>query len=263
MMKRERVLLVDLGNTRIKWAWLRRDGELGRMRAAEHAGWSAKHFAKEIFARVPKDSSVEVHVVSVAGVQVRTELRKAVRASTGRWPRLVSSVRALAGVQNGYRDPWRLGADRWLALLGARELQRPRSAVCVADIGTALTLDLLDAGGVHRGGAIVPGPQLMTDALLRSTGGIRRRARRGLGRARELFARDTRSALAAGAHHAAAAVIERALAEARGRKAPRKRVELLLTGGAALQVSRLLRVPHRLEASLVLRGLARAVRRVS
>lgn len=262
-MKRYRVLLIDLGNTRVKWAWLRRDGAPGRMRAAEHAGWGAKDFAKELFDRVPKGDAVEVHVVSVAGARVRAALRKAVRAATGRWPRLVRSVRALGGVKNGYRDPWRLGADRWLALLGARELQRPRSAVCVADIGTALTLDLLDAEGVHRGGAIVPGPQLMTDTLLRSTGGIRRRARRGPGRAQALFARDTRSALAAGAHHAAAAVIERALAEARGRKAPRKRVELLLTGGAAMQVSRLLRVPHRLEASLVLRGLARAVRPVS
>ena len=70
------------------------------------------------------------------------------------------------------------------------------------------------------------------------------------------------AALAAGAHHATAAVIERALAEARGRKTPRRKVELVLTGGAALQVSALLRVPHRLEANLVLRGLARAVRRV-
>ena len=261
-MKRERVLLVDLGNTRIKWAWARTDGTPGRMRAAEHAGWSAREFANELFARLPKGVSVEVHVVSVAGVSVRAELRKAVRSATGRWPNVVRSVRSLAGVKNGYRDPWRLGADRWLALLGARELQRLGRAVCVADIGTALTLDLLDPQGVHRGGAIVPGPQLMTDSLLSSTGGIRRRARGGLARARELFARDTRSALAAGAHHAAAAVIERALAEARGHKAPRRRVELVLTGGAALQVSRLLRVPHKLEASLVLRGLARAVRRV-
>ena len=246
-MKRNRVLLVDLGNTRIKWAWLRADGTLGRMRAAEHASWSARDFAKELFARLPKDTPVEVHIVSVAAARVRAELRKAVRATTGRWPRFVRSVRSLAGVQNGYRDPWRLGADRWLALLGARELQKSGSAVCVADIGTALTLDLLDAKGVHRGG---------------STGGIRRRARAGIARARELFARDTRAALAAGAHHATAAVIERALAEARGRKTPRRKVELVLTGGAALQVSGLLRVPHRLEANLVLRGLARAVRRV-
>ena len=261
-MKLNRILLVDLGNTRIKWAWLRADGTLGRMRAAEHASWSARDFAKELFARLPKDALVEVHIVSVAAARVRAELRKAVRAMTGRWPRFVRSVRSLAGVQNGYRDPWRLGADRWLALLGARELQKSGSAVCVADIGTALTLDLLDAKGIHRGGAIVPGPQLMTESLLSSTGGIRRRARAGIARAQELFARDTRAALAAGAHHATAAVIERALAEARGRKTPRRKVELVLTGGAALQVSGLLRVPHRLEANLVLRGLARAVRRV-
>ncbi|NDE02354.1 MAG: type III pantothenate kinase, partial [Gammaproteobacteria bacterium] len=173
-MTREQVLLVDLGNTRIKWAWLRADGTPGRMLAAEHAGWKATDFAKELFARRSSGTKIEVHVVSVAAAPVRAALRKAVCSVTGRWPRLVRSVRRLAGVQNGYREPWRLGADRWLALLGARELQKPGSAVCVADIGTALTIDLLDAEGVHCGGAIVPGPQLMTETLLRSTGGIRR-----------------------------------------------------------------------------------------
>jgi type III pantothenate kinase len=259
---RAQILLVDLGNTRIKWAWLRADGTPGRMLAAEHAGWKATDFAKELFARRSSGTKIEVHVVSVAAAPVRAALRKAVRSVTGRWPRLVRSVRTLAGVQNGYREPWRLGADRWLALLGARDQQKTDSAVCIADIGTALTIDLLDAEGVHCGGAIVPGPQLMTETLLRSTGGIRRRTRPGLGRAQALFARDTRSALAAGAHHAAAAVIERALSEAGGRKKTGRRVDLVLTGGAALAVSRLLRVPHKIEPSLVLRGLARAVRRV-
>ncbi len=128
-------------------------------------------------------------------------------------------------------------------------------AVLVADIGTATTLYLLDAAGRHRGGAIVPGPQLMIDALLRDTGGIRRRAAAGALRGRRLFARDTAAALAAGALHATAGAIDRAVHQARTELGAGALV-LLLTGGAAASVAPLLRTRARLVPDLVLRGLA-------
>ena len=68
--------------------------------------------------------------------------------------RFVSVAKAL-GVTNGYRQPERLGVDRWMTLLAAREML-PGDCV-VIDAGSAITLDLLRADGQHLGGAILPG----------------------------------------------------------------------------------------------------------
>ena len=89
-------------------------------------------------------------------------------------PQFIRSTRRSAGVRNGYVQTWRLGADRWVAMLGPG--LHPGRALCVVDVGTALTLDLLDADGQHRGGLLVPGPTLMVESLLSNTAGIRRRA---------------------------------------------------------------------------------------
>lgn len=84
------------------------------------------------------------------------------------WARSSASC---AGVSNAYATPGRLGVDRWLALIAA--YRQCLSAVLVVDIGSALTIDLVDGAGLHRGGYIMPGPRLMADALLRATDRVR------------------------------------------------------------------------------------------
>jgi type III pantothenate kinase len=162
-------------------------------------------------------------------------------------------VRRAGGVTNAYAEPWRLGVDRWLALLGARELF-PGQALCLVSVGTALTLDLLARNGRHRGGAIVPGPELMVRALLERTAGIRRRARGGAGSARGLYARDTRAAVEAGARHACVGLIERALAE--GERRLGETPALVISGGGAGRLLPLLGGVRRRRDDLVMRGLA-------
>jgi type III pantothenate kinase len=105
--------------------------------------------------------------------------------------------------------------------------------VCVVDIGTAMTLDLLDATGRHRGGYIVPGPSLAVATLLRDTRGILQRARGGTtGRhAQGRWPRTTLRAVEDGSQEACAAMILRCLADARRMlgRLPR----LVVTGGGA------------------------------
>jgi type III pantothenate kinase len=71
------------------------------------------------------------------------------------------------GLTNGYLDPSLLGADRWLALIGA--WTKARSALCVVDAGTAVKVDSVDADGQHLGGLIVPGIHMMREALMNKT----------------------------------------------------------------------------------------------
>jgi len=240
-----KALLIDVGNTRVKWAQLV-NGKLGRQHAVAHERWNAK-----LLARAGR-SCEKIIVVSVAGAKFEKQLTRAARTALGRNPVFIRSRRRMAGVTTRYRDPWRLGADRLVAAIGGHRFAAGR-AVCVVDIGTAMTIDLVDADGVHRGGSIIPGPQLMIESLLQDTSGIQRRAG-GRSSARTLFARDTRAAIEQGARYAIAGVIDRSVVEARDvlGSAP----VLLLTGGAAPQVRGLLRARHRLVPDLVLRGLA-------
>lgn len=243
------ILLIDIGNTRVKWARVA-NGQLTKQRAAVHKGWLAADFAGQVIGHA---RGIErVIVASVAGAQVDRRLLAAARSASGVVPQFVVSVRRLGGVTTAYAEPWRLGVDRLVAVIGAHELV-PRRAVCVVDVGTAMTIDVVDARGRHMGGAIVPGPGLMVKSLLRDTSGILKRSA-GRSAARGLFARNTRAAIELGSRYAVAAVVDRAVREARLVLGVSPRV--LLTGGAAPAIAALIRSAHSNVPDLVLRGLA-------
>jgi type III pantothenate kinase len=245
-------LLIDIGNTRIKWA--RFDGrQLGRLHAAVHSRWSAGDYARRVIGSVR--GLERIMVASVADEKINRTLMLAARRVRAPLPELVKSQRRGGGITTGYLEPWRWGVDRFVACIGAHRLAKGRRAVVVVGVGTALTVDLVDAKGHHRGGAIIPAPTLMVDTLLRNTNGIRRRARGGVGGGGSLFGRSTRAAILQGSRYAAAALIDRAFAEARallGTRAPL----VILTGGGAPSVAPLVRSPCVSIPDLVLRGLA-------
>lgn len=242
-------LLVDIGNTRIKWA--RFDGNrLGRARAAAHAAWRTADYARRLFgsARNPE----RVLVASVAGSGINQALAAAAgRAGAG--VRFVTVPRRGGGVTVGYVEPWRLGVDRFAAVVGAHEIFGT-VPVCVVGVGTAMTIDLVGADGRHRGGTIVPAPSLMVETLLTRTHGIRRRARGGAAGGAGVFGRSTRDAIERGSRYAAAALVDRAVEDASGLLGREPLV--VLTGGDADTVRHLLRSRCIAVPDLVLRGLA-------
>jgi type III pantothenate kinase len=170
-------------------------------------------------------------------------------------PEFVVSKRSAGGVTTAYLEPWRLGVDRFVGAIGAHHLASGKD-VCVVNIGTAVTIDLIDGTGRHRGGAILPGPALMVGSLLAYTSGIRRRAQggRSRSRARSLFARTTRTAINQGSLYATAAVIDRAIDEARNELGRMPLV--ILTGGGSAGVRPLIRSSLVSLPDLVLHGLA-------
>ncbi|MES1170996.1 MAG: type III pantothenate kinase [Actinomycetota bacterium] len=242
------ILLVDIGNTRVKWATLG-DGRQSRMHAAAHEGSGLA--LRALVRSAPRDVS-RVVVVSVVDEALSHVLDAAARRRFGVTTEYIRSTSRAHGVTNGYRDTWRLGADRWVSAVGAHALASGRTAV-VANVGTALTIDAVSASGRHRGGAIVPGPATMVESLLSGTHGIRRRAG-GRAKSHTMFATDTASALAAGSMFAAAAFVDRALVEAQ--RELKGRPLLIITGGAAPGLQRYLKSSARLVPDLVLRGLA-------
>lgn len=246
-----RTLLLDVGNSRVKWA-LFSAGRHGRQHALP-MGADGDIPIITLLAALPKRIDA-IRMVSVARPRRTQALASALRRATGVEVQVLHTSARAAGVRCGYREPWRLGADRWAAVIGAHHLYSPARALVVVDIGTAMTIDFVSRDGRHGGGVIVPGPALMIESLLRDTHGIRRRSAPGRPGRRTLFARTTRGALTQGSRHAVAALIERACSEARLRLGGRP--GLVITGGAAAEVLPWVTVPYRQVPDLVLRGLA-------
>jgi type III pantothenate kinase len=241
------MLLIDIGNTRIKWATANGD-VMTHQSAAVHRGWTRNEFTAHVLTDARPD---RVLISNVGGEQIAQIVRESLDSKFGMQPTFVTPGAQGGGVRSGYANPAQLGVDRWVALIGARSIER--GAVCVVSVGTAMTVDALDASGQHLGGVIVPGPDLMISSLFANTNGIAERARQGSTRD-SLFADNTLGAVKQGAVHALAALIDRAVDAMQQQLGVEP--ALLITGGGVDELKPAIDRSHRFVPDLVLRGLA-------
>ena len=243
-------LLMDIGNTRLKWGILA-DGAIRR----------TGHISQEMIrsdgltaltSKLPRRVDT-VFASNVAGASFATRISGVVGLHCNSDMHFARSTREACGVTNSYRQPRRMGVDRWVAMIGAwAEIQ---SACLVIDAGTAVTIDALDSNGQHLGGQILPGVNLMSDALASSTSDIPNTSRRSIRGASglEIFANNTAGAVAHGALSAVVGAIERAVHILRENHHD---PELILTGGDASRILKSLEGEPIHRPHLVLQGLA-------
>ena len=237
--------LFDLGNTRLKCAALVQ-GDAGAAVGEVFALPHAEHDLAQALADVLPSGRIEVaHVASVADPALRVALLTAL-APRCRRISLARTQPRLAGVRIAYAQPHKLGVDRFLAMLAAHA--HARGDVLLCGVGTALTVDLVDAQGRHLGGRIAPSPALMREVLHERAPQLPVH-----GGAYADFAADTEDALASGCEGAALALIESSRDAAQHRLG--QRPTLLLHGGGADELAAWL-PDATLVASLVLEGLA-------
>ena len=248
------ILLLDAGNSRLKWATLR-NGDLEHGGSFALAQGNIGELASAAWSELERPDAVVV--ANVAGEPFRRALNSWVKRRWKLIPEYVQATAEAFGVRNAYRQPERLGIDRWLALLGARELFN--DALCVVDCGTALTIDVLAQDGRHLGGLIIPGMCLMQNALTERSETVRQQIADASHEQVTLLGTDTGSAVAGGTLYAEVAVIDRVLSDLRTELG--EPLCCVLTGGDAQRLAPLLAVRGELEADLVLRGLARVARK--
>ena len=244
------ILLVDIGNASLKWAYLE-DGRFETGGALPRKDRETRDLAKQAWGAI--DPPERVLVANVAGERVRRSLTAWMSRHWKVSPEFPVSDSAACGVRNGYREPAQLGIDRWAAMLAARSLVK--GPVCVVDCGTAITLDVVDTGGMHRGGLIVPGVRLMRTALSQGTAGIPEFPMEDpLKEDASLLATNTANAVFGGTLYAAVALIDRVSADLRAELGAS--LAVVITGGDAPDLLPLLASKPRHEPDLVLRGLA-------
>jgi type III pantothenate kinase len=220
------IWLLDLGNSRLKVASWQPGTGLGEVQAWAHG---AADFAPSMQRWL-------------AGLQPGDRC-----ASRGHAATRARTRPECAGVRIAYAEPSRLGVDRFLGLLAAHA--RGDGPWLIVSAGSALTVDLLDGAGQHRGGVIAPSPEHMRAALA-----ARFPALAFAGGEATDFAADTADALAGGSLGAALGLVERCHRQATrllGRP-PR----LLISGGGGARLAEGLEIESEQSPFLVLEGLA-------
>lgn len=236
-------LLIDAGNTRVKWAlaeagsdsWLR-SGVLSVERASDLPQFFTDCFGK--FGTNPEN--VQIWASNVAGKTVAQHIRD---IGTGHQPRFVVAREKQCGIRNGYSSASQLGSDRWATLIAAWHLARNECLVVCC--GTATTIDTLSNHGEFLGGLILPGVELMQRSLHDATAQLQPAQGKYAP-----FPQNTADALLSGAIQATCGAIERQHALLDNIDAP-----VLLSGGAAEQIAPHLNLEARMVDNPVLQGL--------
>lgn len=242
-------LAIDVGNTRLKWA-LYADQQPGAELLAQGAEFleNIDRLADVAWAGIPAPQSMLGCIVAGEAVRRRVEEQMEIWDLTPRW---VVSTQSEAGVQNGYDFPTRLGADRWVAIIGARHriLRRGlRTPLVVVMVGTAVTVEAIDADGRFLGGLILPGHGIMLRALESGTAGLHVPT----GEVR-LFPTNTSDALTSGGTYAIAGAVARMLEHLR--QHCHQEPACVMTGGAGWKMAPSMNINFELVDNLIFDGL--------
>ena len=244
-------LAIDVGNTRLKWAQYA-SPQPGAGLLAHGAVFLEQidHLAETDWEELMPPSTMLGSIVAGEGV------KRCFEEQLGElWdipPRWVVSSAFAAGVTNGYDHPNRLGTDRWVALIGARHRVlamggEPRPALVVM-VGTAVTVDALDASGKFLGGLILPGFGLMLRALEMGTAGLKAPT----GEVRD-FPTNTSDALMSGGAHSIAGAVERMHRRLLAHTG--QEPVLLMSGGAAVKLAPITDLAIETVDTLIFEGL--------
>ncbi len=248
-------LAVDIGNMRLKWA-LYDSPRPGAQVLAQGAEFleNIDKLADGGWARLPQPDRMLGCAVAADAIKRRVEEQmEELWDVPAHW--VVPSA-AEAGLVNGYDHPTRLGADRWVAMIGAwhRMLaQGPAKPMVVVMVGTAVTVEAVDMHGKFLGGFILPGHGIMLRALESGTAGLHVPT----GEVRE-FPTNTSDALTSGGTYAIAGAIERMVQHMRRRSGAEP--VCFMTGGAGWKMAPHMSVRFELVESLIFDGLLEIAR---
>lgn len=241
------LLVIDIGNTRLKWGWQDSTGLLcGEPIVHRHTDISDLLQRTWTFPVAPE----RILMSSVASSALAKQVTQWINTSWNITPHVVGSSAQLGALRNAYAQPEQLGSDRWIAMLEA--WYTVKSTVCVVDCGTAVTIDVVDATGQHLGGMIMPGFNAMVSALASTTSLVLDELQFP---ERFELATSTQDAIVTGASQSISSLVTRTidwLEQSSGES-----VVCFVTGGDGARLSTLLERSHIVDSDLVIKGLVR------
>jgi len=246
-----KILLMDIGNTRIKWGVLENKALSGI--GSLLTPHSSDFDLKPLFMSVPSD--VKSIVAScVLSKETQVKLAESFSDHFKLAIEFIEPKSRFSGLTNGYNNPSKLGADRWAAMIGAHI--EFGGNILVVDMGTAITIDYINAEGVHKGGQILPGLKSFFNILDQSTGSINTKININDTAAQDIkkWGKNTDDAVISGAMSAISGAINAAVFSF---KIENSMPSVILTGGDAIYFKDVFDYSLSYRPNLVLEGLAR------
>ncbi len=250
MVNKKKTLLVDIGNTRLKWTILQ-EGQRSEQQAIPYPSEAQlDQVALDIISGLLASQKVQrVTLVQVLGNNFAEQLIPLCQLNSCDLTLVQSAVNTY-GIKLAYPDPAQFGADRLVGLAAARALADGGAAIII-DCGTAVTIDALLADGTHAGGLITPGLRLLGDALIQRTQA--KHMNQSLFDGPQIFAKNTAAAIGSGCLFSLAASIEGICQRMQQQMTttPLK----IICGGDAARVHPLLQGDFRLRPTALMDGL--------
>lgn len=243
------ILLIDVGSRWLKWALLHPGGTPGPSERVPYAPAEPAAWQGALATLAPPS---RILVANAAGLGFAAAFADWARRHWRVAPQFPVASAAALGVRNACQNPGELAIDRWLGLLAAWRVTA--APLLVASARAAYAVDLVDGGGQHRCGWVVPGARLMREVLHAQTAGVATPERADAAVTDGVFGVNTAGGVQQGAHLALAALTDR-LATAFERELGRA-PQLYVTGGAGSEIAALMRRTPRQLPDLVLGGLA-------
>lgn len=241
------ILLVDIGNSAIKWACTE---SFEKLVDTDFEFYQRTRLPEILESKWKNLNSTERILVSnVAGEEIEQSVTQWCQDNWQLEPEYMKVQDNVCGVELAYKDISQLGVDRWLAIIAA--WNKIHNAVCIVDCGTALTVDGVSGSGQHLGGMILPGIELMQQSLLERTSGISEIKHM---QGNDQLANNTQQGIASGTTMAMVALVDRVVQNMQ--KNIDASLTCIITGGGANNILHLLESQFDHDPHLVLHGLA-------
>lgn len=235
-------LLVDIGNTQVKYVFQdTAESPFSDIVYADYQIFLAQ-LLQENFSGV-----TQIILANVQGQEIQDSIRRWADENKVEFLQVESTKQAF-GVTSGYEIPERLGVDRWLAMIGAKQLY-PNENLLIIDAGTATTVDLLAGSGQHYGGWIMPGIETLFDSLVMRTKRIDAIASTASNLA---FGVNSSACVNHGSWAMTIGAVKEAITQANNIM---KLDKILLTGGNGQEIVKLITDNCQLESELIFHGL--------
>jgi len=241
------ILLIDVGNTAIKWAT---SEDLVNLNNPDAEYYVRSQFSDVLESRwLDMVAPQRIMVSNVAGQEIEESLMLWTRNHWQINPEFVYVEDNTCEVKLAYQEISQFGVDRWLAIIAA--WKKFGNAVCIVDCGTAITIDGVSDTGRHLGGMILPGIQLMQQSLVEHAQGISEIENI---QGNSELANNTQQGVASGSTMAVVSLVNRLVNDMQTEYG--NKVSCVITGGGAQQVSHLLELDFEFDPHLVLQGIA-------
>ena len=256
-MSKQNNLLVDVGNSSVKWSLIHNEvkvksklAQLDKLSAMSQERYPEKisaSFFTQHWETLQRPENV--FVSCVANQQVWDALEQACQQLWAIKAKRITSEKEGFGLLNAYNQPSDLGSDRWCAMIGA--MHEIDTDLIVVSCGSAITIDVVKSSGKHLGGYILPGLTMMK----RSLGNYTAEVNVDLNLTKsDLTPSNTTAGCVDSAVYLSAVKLIETVFEQQAKQS--ENVQCLLTGGDAVFVAELLSIKCVMMPDLVIRGLA-------